>query len=800
MPTPHCIPLEHLRLADIPIVGGKAAALGELLQELLSAGVRVPAGFAVTVRAYEAVLAQGDTKQKLHALLSDVDPENLSHLQRTGQAARDLIAHVGLPTEVRQSIVEQYHRLRSAVGSEIRVAVRSSATGEDLPEASFAGQQASFLGIAGERALLEACLGCFASVFTDRAIAYRAAHGFDQFAVRGAIAVQHMVRSDVGSAGVLFTLDPETGFRDVVVIDAAWGLGESVVAGRVDPDEIVLFKPTLDTAPSPIIRRRIGSKEQKIVLAGRGAAATQSVAVSRPEREKACLSDADALQLARWAVTIERHWAQRKGGLSPMDIEWAKDGTTGELFIVQARPETVHSRKDASFRRFIVESDAAPILRGIAIGQSVGIGPARVVRGIDDLLRVQKGDVIVADMTDPDWVPALRRAAGLVTNRGGRTCHAAIVSRELGVPCVVGTQDATATIHDGQTVTVSCAHGPQGRVFAGSIPFRVETAHFEDLEPLRTKIMLILGDPAQAFGLAGLPVAGVGLARQEFIIANHIGIHPNAVLAPDRIDDQARAHIAELSRGHATPADFYLDRLTEGIATIGAAFHPRPVIIRFSDFKSNEYARLIGGTSFEPHEENPMIGLRGASRYVHPDFAPAFALECRAIKRVRHEIGLANVHVMVPFCRTAAEGRSVLAAMTEAGLPRGQGGLEVWVMCEIPANVAAIDEFAAVFDGFSIGSNDLTQLVLGVDRDSELLAHLFDEHDTAVMRTIEAAIRGAHTHQRPIGLCGQAPSDDPQFAAFLVRSGIDSISLNPDALLAGFAAVARAERLVATAR
>ncbi len=791
MVAPYCVPLSQLSLADVPKVGGKAAALGELTRNLLEVGVRVPAGFAVTADAFDAVLDQAGGRAELRGILQGCDAQDLAELARRGAAARELVLRCGLPPAVAAAIDEAYRGL----GPELDVAVRSSATAEDLPEASFAGQQATVLGVRGAAAVRAACLECFASVFTDRAIAYRVAHGIDHFAVRGAIAVQRMVRSDRGAAGVIFTLDPETGFRDVVLVTGAWGLGEAVVAGRVDPDETVVYKPAVDHAVDPILSRKIGLKQTKIVYAGRGAETTRAVPVALADRERPAFGDDDAITLARWAMLIERHWAGRLGHAPAMDIEWAKDGNTGELFIVQARPETVHSRRDG--RRLVIErlqEHPEPLLLGAAVGSGIASGPVRHVRGVEDLAKVQQGDVLVADMTDPDWVPALRKAAAIVTDRGGRTCHAAIVSRELGVPCVVGTGRATATLVDGVTVTVSCSRGTVGEVLPGAVPFTRQVLAVGDLPRTRTKLMLILADPQQALRHAALPVAGVGLVRQEFIVANHLGVHPLAALHPERVDALAREELARRSRGYASPAAWFEAKLAEGLGTIAAAFAPRDVIVRLGDFKSNEYRRLVGGVPFEPVEENPMIGLRGASRYVHPDFREAFDLECRALVHVRKAMGLRNVQIMVPFCRTVEEGRRVVAAMAEHGLVRGEDGLSVWVMCEIPANVAAIDRFATVFDGFSIGSNDLTQLVLGVDRDSSLLADAFRETDEAVLRTIAAAIRGAHLGQRPIGLCGQAPSDDPEFARFLVANEIDSISVVPDAVLRALRVIADAEQ------
>jgi pyruvate, water dikinase len=793
--------LADLTLDDLPRVGGKTASLGELIRELESAGVRVPPGFAVTAAAYEAVLEQGSVSADLRELLAGLDVGDVTDLARRGRAAREMIVAAGLPEPVRAAVRSAYAELRERVGPSLSVAVRSSATAEDLPEASFAGQQSSYLAVGDEQGVLEATLRCFASLFTDRAIAYRVAHGFDHFAVRGAVAVQQMVRSDTGSAGVIFTLEPESGNRNVVLVTGAWGFGESVVAGSVDPDEFLLFKAALARAegPAPIVRRRLGAKQSRVIVATDEPNTTRTVEVDEADRNRFCLEPEDVALLGRWAVAIENHYGKRKGSATPlpMDIEWAKDGETGELYIVQARPETIHiHERENEFVR--VELDLSgldpkptPMLLGAAIGSRVGVGKVRVIRGVEQLGEFEAGEVLVTDMTDPDWVPALRKAAAVVTNRGGRTCHAAIVSRELAVPCVVGTGDATKRLSDGETVTVSCTHGGEGRVYAGELPVVHEHVVLDELPALRTKLMLILADPDQAFVHAQLPVAGVGLVRQEFVIADHIGVHPLATLAPDQMTPSEREQLAELVRksGSAGPVEFFVDRLAEGLATIAAAFWPRPIIIRLSDFKSNEYAGLLGGHAFEPREDNPMIGWRGASRYIHKAFAPAFELECRALRRVCVDMGLSNVELMVPFCRTPEEGRGVIETLRRWDL-----SMRVWVMCEIPANVFAVDRFAEVFDGFSIGSNDLTQLVLGVDRDSAWLSHLFSERDEAVMRAIRAAVEGAHEHGRPIGLCGQAPSDDPEFAAFLVELGIDSISVNPDAVFPAYQVIAAAER------
>jgi pyruvate,water dikinase len=798
----YCVPFEELGMADLPRVGGKNAALGELVRSLAAAGVRVPAGFAVTADAYDAVLDQLDTRSRLRDTLAGLDVEDVEELARRAAEARAILRRAGLPDAVAREIRAAYATLAGR-GGRGEVAVRSSATAEDLPDASFAGQQETFLNVSGEQAVLDACLGCMASLFTARAVSYRAAHGYDHLAVRLSVGVQQMVRADLGAAGVIFTLDPESGFRDVVVVTSAWGLGEAVVAGRVDPDEIMVFKGTLRPvgeggAPAPIVRRRLGVKERKVVYAASG---TRTVDVPPGDRERFSLSDADALQLARWAVAVERAWTERTGRPVPMDLEWAKDGRTGDLFILQARPETVRSLENVQLlERWKLQGTGDVLLRGQAVGTRIGAGPARVIRSVDQLSTFQPGDVLVAEMTDPDWVPVMKRAAAIVTDGGGRTCHAAIVSRELGVPCVVGTRDATKRLAEGGLVTVDCSGGTEGRVFAGRVPFTKDIVDTAALARPRTRVMVNLADPGRAFGVAALPVDGVGLAREEFVIAESIGVHPCALLSPERIDEATRGEIARRARGYASPVEWYVGRLAEGLGTIAAAFHPRPVIVRFSDFKTNEYARLLGGAAFEPKEENPMIGWRGASRYADPRFRAAFGLECRAVRRVREDMGLTNLEVMVPFCRTPAEGRSVLAAMAEEGLRRAPEGPRVWVMCEIPANVAVIDQFAAVFDGFSIGSNDLTQLVLGVDRDNSTLAPLFDERDDAVTRTIAAAIRGAHAAGRPIGICGQAPSDFPEIARFLVAEGIDSVSLDPAAVLHVLPVLVEAERARAPAR
>jgi pyruvate,water dikinase len=794
--------LEEVGLDDVPLAGGKNASLGELIQSLSASDVRVPGGFVITADAYSEIRKAGGIEKALRDTLSGVDKDNPEQLASCGQAARALMKQAGLPPAVTIDIREAYREMERRYGQHVDVAVRSSATAEDLPEASFAGQQESFLNIRGETALLEACLNCFASLFTDRAISYRIDQGFDHMSVRLSIGVQKMVRSDLAVSGVLFTLDPESGFRDVVLVTASYGLGENLVAGRVDPDEFLVFKPTLSTSHRPIIRRKIGAKQFRMVYAGHGTRTTRNLETLPEDRQRLCLSDDEALLLARWGCLIEKHYSARHGRPTPMDVEWAKDGIDGLLYVVQARPETVHALKNVQvLESYRLDAQAEVLLTGRAIGQRIGTGPARLIKSAHELGRFRDGDVLVTDMTDPDWEPIMKRAAAIVTNRGGRTCHAAIVSREIGVPCIVGTGRATEALTDDRDITINCAGGDVGTVLAGSLPFTRTELRLDEIPKTHIKIMLNLGNPEQAFSLSALPVAGVGLAREEFIIAHEVKVHPLALTRFDSIKDPAvAARICELTRLYDRREEYFVDKLAEGIATIAAAFYPREVIVRLSDFKTNEYANLLGGAQFEPHEENPMIGFRGASRYYDERYRDGFALECRSIKKAREEMGLTNVKVMIPFCRTVEEGERVIAEMATNGLIRGRDGLEVYVMCELPANVVAADLFARVFDGFSIGSNDLTQLVLGLDRDSEIIAHLFDERNEAVKRTVAQAIAAAKRAGRKIGICGQAPSDYPDFARFLVEQGIDSMSLNEDAVITTLLMVAEAERELAEAR
>jgi len=776
---------DEIDIGDIAQVGGKNASLGEMIRNLKSQGVRVPDGFALTADAFRGHLRAARLEQQIYSALDQLDVTDLRALAQTALAIRRSIREAPLPDAVASDVLAQYAELGRRYGADqVDVAVRSSATAEDLPTASFAGQQESYLNVRGKERLLDAVRDCMASLFTDRAIVYRNERGFAHRAVALSVGVQKMVRSDLGAAGVVFTLDTESGFRDVVIVTGSWGLGESVVKGRVNPDEFWVHKPTLARGFRPILRRELGSKELKIIYAPDGEAGTRETPASAEEQERYVLSDDEVLELSRWAVRIEQHYSTRGGHPTPMDIEWAKDGRTGELYVVQARPETVHAQAGPPlFESYRLHGKARPIVRGKSVGSKIGSGSVRVVKDHADLGSFQDGEVLVAPMTDPDWEPVLKRAGAVVTDQGGRTCHAAIVSRELGIPCIVGTGNGTERLQDGQRVTVSCAEGDEGRVYEGIREFSREVVDPARLPAPRVPVMLNVGNPELAFRLGQLPSAGVGLARIEFIVGGSIGIHPLALLHPERVTDaETVAAIRKRTKHCRSPAEFFVGGLASGVAQIAAAFYPRPVIVRFSDFKSNEYAGLLGGSTFEPVEQNPMIGFRGASRYYHERYREAFALECEAIRRVRDDMGLSNVKVMIPFCRTLGEARNVLAELEKNGLSRGAYGLEVYVMCEIPNNVILAEEFAELFDGFSIGSNDLTQLTLGVDRDSELLSDIFDEQDPGVKRMIASVVKAAHAKRRKVGLCGQAPSDHPEFARFLAGIGIDSISVTSDAL------------------
>ncbi len=779
--------LQEVGLHEIHLVGGKNASLGEMIQELQPQGIQVPAGFATTAHAYRSFIHGAGLASKLQHLLGGLDAENVQELQRVGQQVRSLMLQSPLPPDLTVAITSAYQEMCAQYGANTDVAVRSSATAEDLPDASFAGQQDTYLNIHGLDSVLEACHKCFASVFTDRAISYRQLKNFDHLEVALSVGVQKMVRSDLACAGVMFSIDTESGFKDVAIITAAYGLGENVVQGSVNPDEYFVFKPTLKTGHRPIIKKRLGSKEIKMVYSSAQSEQTKNIPVPIAESQQFALTDDEVLQLGRWATQIEEHYSRLRGVHSPMDIEWAKDGKTNELYIVQARPETVQSQKSGAVLRtyhFTTAPTAPPLVTGRAVGDRIGQGPARVILDVQDIKEFQAGEVLVTNRTDPDWEPIMKRASAIVTNQGGRTCHAAIIARELGIPAIVGCDNATTKIISGQTVTASCAEGENGHIYDGLLPFQVEEAILDRLLPTRTQILMNVGNPEEAFHLAAIPNDGVGLARLEFIIANHIQVHPLALLNFDRLTDpQVQAQIAEKTLGYDDKPQFFVDKIAQGVGSIAAAFYPKPVIVRLSDFKSNEYANLLGGREFEPHEENPMLGWRGAARYCDDRYRAGFGLECVALKRVREEMGLANVILMVPFCRTPEEGRAVIAEMAKHGLVQGQNGLQVYVMCELPSNVLMAAEFCEVFDGFSIGSNDLTQLTLGLDRDSALVAHLFDERNLAVQRMIAMAIKTARAFDRKIGICGQAPSDYPEFAKFLVEQGINSISLNPDSVI-----------------
>ncbi len=776
---------EDIGIKDIPLVGGKNASLGEMVRELAPRGIKVPNGFAITAEAYWHLLRAANIDQQIQEILSGLDTRDTANLQQRGRAVRNAIMAAPLPQDLQHSIIAAYRELSRGADKPMDVAVRSSATAEDLPNASFAGQQETYLNVQGDAALLESCKRCFASLFTDRAISYRQDKGFDHFKIALSIGVQRMVRSDLASSGVMFSIDTETGSQDIVLINAAFGLGENVVQGSINPDEYFVFKPTLKQGFRPILQKRLGSKEFKLVYDIGGSKMVKNIPVAPDDRSRFAITDDEILCLARWACLIEDHYSQQRGQYTPMDMEWAKDGHTGELFILQARPETVQSQKSLDrVEVYHLKEKGPALVRGRSVGEKIAHGPVRVVKSAHNLNQVQKGDVLVTDKTDPDWEPTMRKAAAIVTNRGGRTCHAAIVSRELGLPAIVGTENGTEILKDGQAVTVSCAEGETGFVYQGLLKFDVQQIKLHDLSRPQTQVMMNVGNPEEAFRLSSLPNDGVGLAREEFIISNYIKVHPLALLDYDRIEDQAlREQIAQLTIGYDDKPQFFVDKLAQGVAMIGAAFYPKDVVVRLSDFKTNEYANLIGGKAYEPVEENPMIGFRGASRYYNPRYQVGFALECRAMKKVRDEMGLSNVKLMVPFCRTVEEGRRVLEEMEKHGLKRGDNKLEVYVMCEIPSNVILATEFAEIFDGFSIGSNDLTQLVLGVDRDSEIVAHIFDERNPAVKNMIASVIQAAKSKGKKIGICGQAPSDYPEFAAFLVELGIDSISLNPDAVL-----------------
>ena len=785
----------EIGLKDVTRVGGKNASLGELFNSLKAKGVGVLDGFATTADAYRALLAEGELEYELRSLVSDFDHEDVDELRRRGHAARVAILDMPLPKELCDAVIDAYEQLCQRLGREPEMAVRSSATAEDLPEASFAGAAETFLNVRGRAALLRAVHQCFASLFTDRAISYRARLGYDHLKVAISVGVQPMVRSDKASSGVIFTLDTESGFRDVVLISSSYGLGEYVVQGVVTPDEWLVFKPTLKTGHQPIIGRNLGSKEVRLVY-GDGSRTTQSEATPLSERGKFSLCDHEVLKLAQWACAIEDHYSTQAGHPLPMDIEWAKDGLTSELFVVQARPETVHSTKKREvvaqiFR--LSNQHGPPLVTGEAVGEKIGVGRVRVVHDVGELHQVENDEVLVARHTDPDWEPVMRRVAAIVTDQGGRTAHAAIVSREFGIPCIVGSGNATEVLRTGDEVTVACSEGSEGHVYAGRVAFDVERIVAAGIPRTRTQVMLTIGDPARAFQMSFIPNDGVGLARTEFIVTNHIGIHPMALARYPKLNDAGVVQEIASRIGDEDSHEFFIRRFSEGVARIAAAFHPKPVIVRTSDFKTNEYVRLLGGKEFEPQEENPMLGFRGASRYYDPRYADGFALECAALLRARKEMGLTNIKIMIPFVRTVEEAKRVIEVMAQNGLKQGDDGLEIYAMCELPANVARAEEFLRVFDGYSIGSNDLTQLVLGIDRDSGTVAHLFDENDRAVLKLIADVIDEARRVRKPIGICGQAPSDFPEFARWLVEQGVTSISLNPDTAIQTALVIAQEE-------
>ncbi len=777
---------EELNINDIPLVGGKNASLGEMYRALVPQGINIPNGFAITAEGYHYMLDEAHAWDELHQALDDLDPSNMADLAQRGHKAREIIYAAPLPALLQQQILVAYKKLQAQYGDTLSLAVRSSATAEDLPTASFAGQQDTFLNIRGEQSLLEACKRCFASLFTDRAIHYRVDQGFDHFKLGLSIGIMKMVRSDLDASGVMFSLDTESGFEQVIFITGAYGLGENVVQGAVDPDEFYVHKPTFAQDFRAVLKRTLGAKKIKMVYSeGRTRESTKNIVTSEEERNRFCITDQDVLTLADYAIKIEQHYSAHAGQPRPMDMEWAKDGVDGKLYIVQARPETVVSQRNSMvMENYSLQGHGNPIAVGHAVGSKIATGTARIIEHLTQLNDFQPGDVLVADITTPDWEPVIKIASAIVTNRGGRTCHAAIIARELGVPAVIGCENATTAIPDKSSVTVSCAEGDVGKVYPGILDFELKTTDLTGLKRPKTKIMLNIGNPELAFKTSFLPNDGVGLARMEFIIAEYIKAHPLALIHPERVQDAGvLEQLIQLTRHYQKPEDFFIERLAEGVATIAAAFYPKSVIVRMSDFKTNEYAALLGGKDFEFEEANPMIGFRGASRYVHPAYAEGFALECAAMKRVRDDMGFTNVILMIPFCRRVQEAERVMAALAAHGLKRGENGLQVYVMCEIPNNVIQIDAFAQCFDGFSIGSNDLTQLTLGVDRDSAIVADDFDERDPGVKEIIRLAVTGAHRNHSHIGLCGQAPSDYPDMAEFLVEIGIDSISLNPDTVL-----------------
>ncbi len=792
---------KEIGIEDVAEVGGKNASLGEMYRNLTAEGVRVPNGFAVTASAYKAILDYNHAWEKLHAQLDDLDPDNVQQLQERGAACRKIVYECELPEEIKNGILENFRKLKEEYGENVSVAVRSSATAEDSPEASFAGQNETYLNIQNEEELIDAYLRCLASNFTDRSLHYKYDNGFDYYKVYLSAVVMKMVRSDIGASGVMFSLDTETGFRDVVFINAAYGLGENVVLGSIDPDSFYVHKPTFSKGHRAVLKRRLGSKALKMVftkeanVSNMAVEYTKNIETTPEERKHFCLTDEEVMVLADYAIKVERHYSEKAGFHKPMDMEWAKDGEDGHLYMVQARPETVQSQTSGTLLKIYRLKERGKVLTtGRAVGTKIGTGKVHIVHNIKEMDSFKPGEVLVADITTPDWEPVMKIASAIVTNKGGRTCHAAIVSRELGLPAIVGTENATEVLQNGQEVTVSCAEGENGYVYEGKLAFDIEETDLSALEKPKTEIMMNLGNPDIAFSLTSLPVDGIGLARMEFIINEYIKAHPMALKHPEKVDEATRTAMNSLAESYDSLEDFFIKRLSEGVATIASAVYPKPCVVRMSDFKSNEYATLLGGKFFEPEEDNPMIGFRGAARYAHPAYEEGFALECAAMKRVREEMGFDNVILMIPFCRRVEEGKKVLETMAKYGLKRGENGLQIYVMCEIPNNVIQIDAFSEIFDGFSIGSNDLTQLTLGVDRDSEIVSFDYDERDPGVKKMIEMAVEGAKRNGRHSGICGQAPSDYPEMAAFLVKLGIDSMSLNPDSVLSTIQHVAAVEK------
>lgn len=787
---------DQLGIDEVPLVGGKNASLGEMYQHLVPKGVKIPNGFAVTAYAYRYLLEVTGAKDKIRDILSDLNTRDMDNLSERGQKVRDLIRNLEFPDDLRNAIIDAYKNMEKQYGTGVDVAVRSSATAEDLPDASFAGQQDTYLNVHGYEEIIRNCKKCFASLFTNRAISYRVDRGFDHFSIALSITVQKMARSDLACSGVMFSIDTESGFKDAVFLTGAYGLGENVVQGAVNPDEFYIHKPTLRQGKRPIIMKKVGEKAIKMVYTKDAKHPTKNVNVPEADRKVFCLNEDEILQLAEMAVKIEDHYSEKAGKFKPMDMEWAKDGQTGELFIVQARPETVQSQKDQNvLKEYELEEKSEVLVEGKSVGAMIGAGKTHVIKDVHNIKDFKEGEVLVTDMTDPDWEPIMKIASAIVTNRGGRTCHAAIISRELGIPCVVGTNDGSEKLKNGEDITVDCSGGATGRVYKGKLKFKINETKLDNLPKTKTKIMMNLGSPEQAFEQSFIPNDGVGLAREEFIINSYIKIHPLALMHLDKVEDAAtRKQIEELTYGYENKSQYFVDKLAEGVGMIAAAFYPKKVIVRLSDFKSNEYANLIGGKYFEPVEDNPMIGWRGASRYYSDNYKAAFGLECEAIKKVRNDMGLTNLEVMIPFPRTVKEAEQVRDTMAEFGLKQGENGLRIIGMCEIPANVVLADDFLEVFDGFSIGTNDLTQLMLGVDRDSELVAHVYDERNEAVKRMVKWVIETSNHKDKYIGVCGQAPSDYPEFAEFVVESGIQTMSLNPDTIIKTTLAIAELEK------